>query len=154
MKCSTPLLSLPPSLPSFLSRPFLASRGNTVVCLLEAQSFLCFFWFLPVPPRKPALRGNMHMYDKYLQRLLSPHSSFLSLHILNGIPKVPKCAIMSWMDVAQVVFTWKEGSGFHGSNQTTQFLQFPLLRCLLRIWLDLVWVDFTVALRGRCVLCE
>lgn len=58
---------------------------------------------------------------------------------------------MYWMDVAQVVFTWKEGSGFHGSNQTTLFFHFPLLRCLLRILLDLVWVDFTVALHGRCV---
>lgn len=44
------------------------------------------------------------------------------------------------MDVAQVAFTWKEGSGFQGSNQTTLFLHFPLLRCLPRIWLDIVWL--------------
>lgn len=60
------------------------------------------------------------------------------------------------MDVAQVAFTWKEGSGFHGSNQTILFLHFSLLRCLPRIWLDIVWVEGTVVFWGRCVLhvCE
>lgn len=56
--------------------------------------------------------------------------------------------------MAQVAFTWKEGSGFHGSNQTTPFLHFPLLRCLLRIWSDIVWVEGAVELQGRYVLCE
>lgn len=58
------------------------------------------------------------------------------------------------MDVAQVAFTWKEGSGFHGSNQTTPFLHFPLFRCLLRIWSDIVWLEGAAELQARCVSCE
>lgn len=32
----------------------------------------------------------------------------------------------------------------YGSNQTTTFLDFPLLRCLQRIWLDFVCVEASV----------
>lgn len=61
---------------------------------------------------------------------------------------------MSWMVVAQVAFTGKEGSAFHGSLQATLLLHSALFMCLLRIWSDIIQSGATVKLPCRCVLCQ
>lgn len=95
LSLSLPLVPLSPPVPLSL-----AGRG---LCLLERTPETPGWCFWLVVSEANRWKLSCEATCMIIEYLCPPPQAFI--YILNCIPKALECAIMSWMDVAQVAFT-------------------------------------------------